>query len=96
MDSSHTAALDIPELNSAAYIVHVFPGMANYSLLSVGKICNEGYAVTFKNASVTICDPQEFQILSGANNLDTGLWRINLRKDNQQLQQPVNYVIQEH
>jgi hypothetical protein len=61
--------------------------MANHSLLSVGQLCDEGYIVTFKNASVTICDPQEFQILSGARDLDTGLWRLNLRKDNQQLHQ---------
>jgi hypothetical protein len=71
MESSHTAALDIPELNSAASIAHVFPGMANHSLLSFGQLFNEGYTVTFKKASVTICDPQEFQILSGACNLDT-------------------------
>jgi hypothetical protein len=45
--------------------------------------------VTFRNALVTICDPQEFQILSGARDLDTGLWRINLRKDNKQLHQSV-------
>jgi hypothetical protein len=89
MESSHTTALDIPELNTAASIVNAFPGMANHSLILVGQLCNEGYTVTFKNASVTICDPQEFQILSGARDLDTGLWRINLRKDNQQLQQPV-------
>jgi hypothetical protein len=87
MESSHTTALDIPELNAAASIAHVFPGMSNHSLLSVAQLCNEGYTVTFKNASVTICDPQEFQILSGARDLDTGLWRINLRKNNQQLQQ---------
>jgi hypothetical protein len=86
MESSHTSVLEIPELNAAASIVHVFPGMANHSLLSVGQLCNEGYTVTFKNASVTICDPQEFQILSGARDLDTGLWRINLRKENQQSQ----------
>jgi hypothetical protein len=89
MESSHTAALDIPELKKAASIAHVSPGMGNHSLLSVGQLCNEGYTVTFRNASVTICDPQEFQILSGARDLDTGLWRINLRTDNQQLQQPV-------
>jgi hypothetical protein len=63
--------------------------MANHSLLSVGQLCNEGYIVTFRNASVTICDSQEFQTLSGAWDLDTGLWCINLRKDNQQLQQSV-------
>jgi hypothetical protein len=89
MDSSHTAALDIPELNAAASIAHNYPGKANHSLLLVGKLCNEGYTVTFKNASVTICDSQEFQILSGPRDLDTGLWRMNLRKDNQQPHQVV-------
>jgi hypothetical protein len=87
MESSHTAALDILELNAAASIAHIFPGMANHSLLFVGQLCKEGYLVTFKNASVTICDSQEFQILSGARDLDTGVWRINLRKENQQPQQ---------
>jgi hypothetical protein len=86
MEASHTSALNIPELNKAASISHVFPGMASHSLLYVGKLCNEGYTVTFKNASVTICDSQELQILSGARDLDTGLWRINLRKEHQQPQ----------
>jgi hypothetical protein len=89
MESYHTAALDIPELNASASIAHVSPGMANHSLLSVGQLCNEGYTVTFKNSPVTIYDPHEFQILSGARDLDTGLWRINLRKDNHQFKQPV-------
>jgi hypothetical protein len=83
MESFHTAALNIPELNADASIVHVFPGMANHYLLSVGQLCNEGYTFTFKNASVTVCNPQEFLILSGARDLDTGIWRINLRKENQ-------------
>jgi hypothetical protein len=73
MESSHTAELNIPELNAAASIAHVFPGMANHSLLSVGQLCNEGYKVTFKNALVTVCNSQEFQILSGPRDLDTGL-----------------------
>jgi hypothetical protein len=66
MESSHTAELNIPELNAAESVAHVFPGMSNHYLLSVGQLCNEGYIVTFRNASVTICDPQEFQILIGA------------------------------
>jgi hypothetical protein len=89
MESPHTAALDIPELNTDASIAHVFPWMANHSLLSVGKLYNEGYTVTFKNASVIICHSQEFQILSGARDLDTGRWWINLRKENQQPKQAV-------
>jgi hypothetical protein len=63
--------------------------MANHSLLFVGKLCNEGYIVTFRNASVTICNYQELQILNGARDLDTGLWRINLSKEHQQSQQAV-------
>jgi hypothetical protein len=82
MESSHTAELDIPKLNAAAYTAHVFPGMANHSLLSVGQLCDEGYIVTFKHASVTVCNSQKSQILNGPWDLDTGLWRINLKRDN--------------
>jgi hypothetical protein len=89
MESSHTAELDIPELSDAVSKAHVFPGMANHSLLSVGQLCDKGYIVTFKNASVTVCNSQKAQILSGPRDLDTGLWRINLKQDNQQLHQPV-------
>jgi hypothetical protein len=65
MESSHTAELDIPELNADASKSHVFSGMANHSLLSVGQLCDEGYIVTFKQASVSICDSNYSQILSG-------------------------------
>jgi hypothetical protein len=86
MESSHTDALEIPELNKATSIANFFPVMANHSLLSVGKLCNEEYTVTFRNALVTICNSQAFQILNGARDLDTGLWQINLRKEHQQPQ----------
>jgi hypothetical protein len=82
MESYHTAELDIPELNAAASKAHVFPGMANHSLLAVGQLCDEGYIVTFKQASVTICDYEKSQILSGPQDLNTGLWRINLKQTN--------------
>jgi hypothetical protein len=67
--------------------------MENHYLLSVGQLCNEGYSVTFNNASVTICDSQEFQILRGTRDLDTGLWRINLRKENQQPKEAVENTV---
>jgi hypothetical protein len=79
---SHTADLDIPELNAAASKAHVFPGMANHSLLSVGQLCDEGYIVTFKQDTVTICDSGNSQILSGPRDFNTGLWRINLKRTN--------------
>jgi hypothetical protein len=57
--------------------------MANNSLLSVGKLCNEGYSVTFTIDNVTIFNKIGKEILKGNRDLDAGLWRINLRKDNQ-------------
>jgi hypothetical protein len=89
MESSHTAELDIPELNAAASKAHVFPGMANHSLLSVGQLCDKGYIVTFKNASVTVCNSQKSQIMSGPRDLDTGLWSFNLKQDNQHIPEPI-------
>jgi hypothetical protein len=84
MESTHTASLDIPELNKYASIAHIFQGMVNHSLLSVGKLCNEGYSITFRIDAVTIYNSQDVQILKGARDLDTGLWCINLRKEYQQ------------
>jgi hypothetical protein len=80
MESSHTAELDLPELNAAASKAHVFHGMANHSLLSVGQLCEEGYIVTFKQDTV---------ILSGPRDLNTGLWRINLRQTNNHKPEPI-------
>jgi hypothetical protein len=68
----------------ASSIANVLPGMANHSLLSVGQIYNEGYSVAFKIDAITIYNPQGVQILRGARDLDTGLWRINLQKEHQQ------------
>jgi hypothetical protein len=65
MESTHTASLDIPELNKAVFLAHIFPGMANHSLLSVGQLCNDGYSVTFRIDAVTIYNSQEVQILKG-------------------------------
>jgi hypothetical protein len=74
MESSHTAELDIPKLNAAASKEHVFPGMANHSLLSVGQLCEEGYIVTFKQDTVTICNSKSSKLSSGPRDETTGLW----------------------
>jgi hypothetical protein len=88
-ESSHTAELDIPELNAAAPKSHVFPGMANHYLLSIGQLCAEGYIVNFKYASVTICDSKKSQILNGPQDLNTGPWRINLKQTNNHIPEPI-------
>jgi hypothetical protein len=97
MESSHTAELDIPELNAAASKAYVLPGMSNHYLLSVGQLCDKGYIVTFKQDTVTICDSRNSQILSGPRDLDTGLWHINLRQTNNHKPEPItNYVYELH
>jgi hypothetical protein len=80
MESSHTADLDIPELNDAASKAHVFPGMAHHSLLSAGQLCDEGYIVTFWQDTVTICNSDNAKLLSGPRDDTTGLWHINLKQ----------------
>jgi hypothetical protein len=89
MDSSHTDELDIPKFNVAASKAHVFPGKASHSLLSVGQLCDEGYIVTFKQALVKICDSEKSQILNGPRDLNTGLWRINLKQKNNHTPKPI-------
>jgi hypothetical protein len=63
--------------------------MATHSLFSVGQLCEEGYIVTFKQASVTICDSEKSQILNGPRDLNTGLWRINLKQTNYHIPEPI-------
>jgi hypothetical protein len=89
MESSHTADLDIPELNAAASKAHVFPGMAHHSLLSVGQLCDEGYIVTFQRDTVTICNSENSKLLSGPRDETTGLWRINLKQTNKHKPDPI-------
>jgi hypothetical protein len=89
MKSSHTANLDIPELNAAASKSHVFPGMAHHSLLSVGQLYDEGYIITFQKDTVTICNSESSKLLSGPRDETTGLWRINLKPTNNHIPDPI-------
>jgi hypothetical protein len=73
MKSSHTADLDIPELNAAASTARVSPGKAHHSLLSVGQLYNKGCIVTFRRDTVTICNSDNAKLLSGPRDDTTGL-----------------------
>jgi hypothetical protein len=70
MDSTHTSSLDIPEFSQAASMANVFTGMANHSLLSVGKLCNERYYITFRIDWVTIYNSTKKTILKGQRDLN--------------------------
>jgi hypothetical protein len=79
-ESTHTASIYIPEVSRAASIAHFFPRISKHSLLSVHKLCNEGYSVTFKIDAVTVYNPHGVQILRGERDLKTGIWRISMRQ----------------
>jgi hypothetical protein len=89
MESSHTADLGIPELNAAASKAHVFPGMAHHYLLSVGQLCNEGYIVTFRRDTFTICNSDNSKLMSGPRDDTTSLWRINLNQTVKHIPDPI-------
>jgi hypothetical protein len=89
IESSHTADLDIPELSATASKAHAFPGMAHHSLLSVGQLCDEGYIVTFRQDTVTICNSDNYELLSCPRDETTGLWRINLKYTNKHKPDPI-------
>jgi hypothetical protein len=107
MELKHTAFLDIPELSKAISAAHIFSAMENNSLLSVGKLCDEGYSVLFSISEVTLQDSKQKYLLKGSQDSSTGLWRINLctKKYKPTMFQPSRtqqqimftpYVIQEH
>jgi hypothetical protein len=95
MDSSHTDDLDIPKLNAATSRAHVFPGMAHHYLLSFGQLCGEGYIVTFRQDTVTICNSKSSRLLSGPRDVNTGLCRINLKQANKHIPDPIENNVYE-
>jgi hypothetical protein len=38
---------------------------------------------------VTVCNSEKSQILNGPRDLDTGIWRINLKQDNKHIPDPI-------
>jgi hypothetical protein len=85
MESSHTAEFDIPQLNATSSKAHVLPGMAHHSLLSVLEFCEEGYILTFKQDIVKICNSESSKLLIGPRDVNTGMWRINLKQTNKHI-----------
>jgi hypothetical protein len=73
----------------------VSPGMANHSLLSVGQLCDEGYKVTFRRDTVTICNSDNVKLLSGPRDDTTGLWRINLKQTVKHIPAPKANIVYE-
>ena len=54
MYSTHEAELDIPNLPLAACHVHIVPDLSNFSLISIGQLCDSNCSVIFDRNMVTV------------------------------------------
>jgi hypothetical protein len=78
--STHTTTLNMPYLPYAAIMARILPGLAQHSLLSVGKMCDSGCAVTFTATKVTVING-ESAILSGMRDKESSMWCVPLEPD---------------
>ena len=77
MYSTHEAELDIPNLPLAARHVHIVPELSNFSLISIGQLCDSDCSVIFDRNMVTVSHNNQV-VLSGDRARSTGLWHMNL------------------
>jgi hypothetical protein len=85
--STHTATLDLPFFPTAARQDHILPGLAQHYVLSVGKNCDNGCAVTFTENKVAIKHGAA-TILTGTRDKDSGLWRVPVGATNSEQSVP--------
>jgi hypothetical protein len=52
-------------------------------------LSDEGYIVTFRRDTVTICNSDNAELLSGPRDDTTGLWRINLKQPIKHIPDPI-------
>ena len=69
--------LDLPSLPKKAREAHIIPGLANYSLVSVTKLCNAGCEVHMSMIGCTITY-RGSTVLCASKCKKTGLWMIPL------------------
>jgi hypothetical protein len=75
--STHTVTLNLPSLPHTSRQAHILPGLAQHSLLYVGKTCDSGCAVTFTATKVAVTNGAT-TILTGQRVKESGMWRAPL------------------
>jgi hypothetical protein len=79
LQSNNTGfALDIPQLPQEARQAHLLPGLTHSSLVSIGKLCDEGCEATFDKNKVVV-SKDDTTVLTGTRDTRTGLWRFPMR-----------------
>lgn len=78
--STHTALLNIPSLPTESRRCHVFPALnATGSLLSIGKLCDNGCTAVYDKSTVTI-HRDGVAILQGHRDPLSRLWMIDISR----------------
>jgi hypothetical protein len=89
--STHTATLNLPSLPNAARQAHILPGLDQHSLLSVGKMCDSGCAITFTANKVAVTHGAT-TILTVQRDKESGMWRVPLGNTNSAQAAPEHFV----
>jgi hypothetical protein len=76
---SLTCNLLLTDLPPQARQAHILPGLVHNSLISVGKLCDNGCSVTFTQDQVKVSKNQKC-IMYGSRDPKSRSWRVDLKK----------------
>jgi hypothetical protein len=87
IQSSHTCKLLLTDLPPQERQAHILPGLGHNSLISVGKLCDNGCSVTFTQEQVTVSRNGKC-VMYGSRDPKSRLWQVDLKKrfETQQVQ----------
>jgi len=77
MTSTHEAELDAPALPKTARHCYIVPALQEYSLVSIGQICDAGCEVTFTKDTVYVTHHNN-TVLQGKRSDPNGLWHFDV------------------
>jgi hypothetical protein len=80
IQSSHTCNLLLTDLPPQAQQVHILPVLVHSSLISVGKLCDNGCSVTFTQDQVTVSKNGK-HVMYGSRYPKSRLWRVNSKQN---------------
>jgi hypothetical protein len=79
IQSSHTCNLFLTGLLPQAQQAHIIPGLVHNSLISVGKLCDNGCSVTFTQDQFMVSKDKKC-IMHGSRDPKSRLWRVDLKQ----------------
>jgi hypothetical protein len=76
---SHTCDLLLTDFPPQARKAHILPGLVHNSLISVGKLCDNGCNITFTQEQVTVSKNGKC-VMYGSQDPRSRLWRVDLKQ----------------